>query len=133
MPSPSPPAPAPPPPAGDPGITLLHVIELPPAYARRQRVLAIVRDLDRRAAEHLERGAAALAGRAAVPIAKLSRLGDAGPEILKILDEGPPFDLVVLGSHSKLGLERALLGSVAEKVVRHARCPALVVRERTER
>lgn len=39
-------------------------------------------------------------------------------------------DLLILGSHGRSGLSRAFLGSVAEKVVRHAPCPVLVVRER---
>ena len=39
-------------------------------------------------------------------------------------------DLLILGSHGRTGLSRAFLGSVAEKVVRHAHCPVLVVRER---
>lgn len=112
------------------GLTLVHVIELPPPYAREQRMVPLVRDLDRYAAEHLERWAAALAPRAAVPIGKLLRIGAAGPEILKLLEEGPPFDLVVLGSHGRVGLPRVLLGSVAEKIVRHAPCPVLVVRPR---
>ena len=39
-----------------------------------------------------------------------------------------PADLIVIGSHGRGGLERALLGSVAEGVMRHAACPVLVVR-----
>jgi nucleotide-binding universal stress UspA family protein len=42
------------------------------------------------------------------------------------LDEDRTFDLVVMGSHGHTGVARLLLGSVAEKVVRHARCPVLV-------
>jgi nucleotide-binding universal stress UspA family protein len=42
-----------------------------------------------------------------------------------------PADLIVIGSHGRGGLERLLLGSVAESVVRHASCPVLVVRART--
>ena len=38
------------------------------------------------------------------------------------------YDLVVLGTHGRTGLKHVLLGSVAEKVVRHAPCAALVVR-----
>lgn len=38
-------------------------------------------------------------------------------------------DLVVVSTHGYTGLEHALLGSVAEKIVRHAHCPVLVVRE----
>ncbi|MFN7131906.1 MAG: universal stress protein [Myxococcales bacterium] len=37
--------------------------------------------------------------------------------------------LVVVGSHGYTGLKRILLGSVAEKVVRHAHCPVLIARE----
>jgi universal stress protein A len=39
-------------------------------------------------------------------------------------------DLIVIGTHGRTGIKRALLGSVAEKVVRHAPCPVLVVRSR---
>lgn len=38
------------------------------------------------------------------------------------------FDLIVLGTHGRTGLRHALLGSVAEKVVRKAPCPVLTVR-----
>jgi len=37
-------------------------------------------------------------------------------------------DLIVMGTHGRTGLGRALLGSVAEKTVRHAPCAVLVVR-----
>ena len=36
-------------------------------------------------------------------------------------------DLVVLGTHGRTGIKHALIGSVAEKVVRHAPCATLVV------
>lgn len=35
--------------------------------------------------------------------------------------------IIVVGSHGRHGLSHALMGSVAEKVVRHAPCPVLVV------
>jgi nucleotide-binding universal stress UspA family protein len=37
-------------------------------------------------------------------------------------------DLIVLGSHGRTGLQRWLLGSVAESVVRHAPCSVQVAR-----
>jgi nucleotide-binding universal stress UspA family protein len=39
-----------------------------------------------------------------------------------------PADLVVIGSHGRSGLRHALLGSTAEKVVRKAGCPVLVIK-----
>ena len=38
------------------------------------------------------------------------------------------FDLIVMGTHGRTGLKHALLGSVAEKVVRKAPCAVLTVR-----
>lgn len=37
-------------------------------------------------------------------------------------------DLIVMGSHGRRGLDRLLLGSVAESVVRHAPCSVEIVR-----
>lgn len=39
-------------------------------------------------------------------------------------------DLIVIGTHGRGGVDRALLGSVADRVVRLAPCPVLTVRER---
>jgi nucleotide-binding universal stress UspA family protein len=39
-------------------------------------------------------------------------------------------DLIVMGTHGRTGLQHALLGSVAEKVVRLAPCPVLTVRHK---
>ena len=36
-------------------------------------------------------------------------------------------DLIVVGTHGRTGIRRALLGSVAEQVVRRAHCPVIVV------
>jgi nucleotide-binding universal stress UspA family protein len=38
-------------------------------------------------------------------------------------------DLVLLGTHGRGGLDRALLGSVADRVIRLASCPVLTVRQ----
>lgn len=37
-------------------------------------------------------------------------------------------DLIVLGTHGRSGLTHALLGSVAEKVIREATCPVVTVK-----
>jgi nucleotide-binding universal stress UspA family protein len=39
-------------------------------------------------------------------------------------------DLIVLGTQGRGGIDRALLGSVADRVIRLASCPVLTVRER---
>jgi nucleotide-binding universal stress UspA family protein len=41
-------------------------------------------------------------------------------------------DLIVMGTHGRTGLTHALMGSVAEKVVRLAPCPVLVTRGTTK-
>jgi universal stress protein A len=38
-------------------------------------------------------------------------------------------DLIIMGSHGRTGLAHVLLGSVAERVIRHASCPVLVARK----
>ena len=37
-------------------------------------------------------------------------------------------DIIVIGSHGRAALGRALIGSVSDQVVRHAPCPVMVVR-----
>lgn len=48
-------------------------------------------------------------------------------EIVRFAREGS-YDLIALSTHGRTGLRHALLGSVAEKVVRKASCPVLTVR-----
>jgi nucleotide-binding universal stress UspA family protein len=63
-----------------------------------------------------------LAARAAL------RSGVAYQEIVTLaVDERA--DLIVIGTHGRGGIDRALLGSVADRVVRLAPCPVLTVRE----
>ena len=46
--------------------------------------------------------------------------------------EGHDIDLIVMGTHGRGGMAHLLMGSVAERVVRTARCPVLTVREARE-
>ena len=55
-------------------------------------------------------------------------VGDPGHEITTYAQENGA-DLIVLHSHGRTGLTRMLIGSVAERVVRLAHCPVLVLRE----
>ena len=79
------------------------------------------------------------ASRSLEAVKKLVEESGAGVKITLRTDEGSPadailrtiekeeVDLVVMGTSGKHGLDRFLLGSVAEKVVRSAGCPVLVV------
>lgn len=53
--------------------------------------------------------------------------GDPAAEILGLAQDLPA-DLIVMGTHGRTGLERLLMGSVAEQVVRKAPCPVLTVK-----
>lgn len=53
--------------------------------------------------------------------------GDAGTEIAGFA-ENKRADLIVIPSHGRTGLKRLLIGSVAERVVRLAHCPVLVLK-----
>jgi nucleotide-binding universal stress UspA family protein len=64
-----------------------------------------------------------------ITIETLVREGNAAAEIL---DQAASMnaDLLVIGTHGRSGLDRILLGSVAEKVLRKASCPVLTVPKR---
>lgn len=49
-------------------------------------------------------------------------------EVLVTLAEQEGHDLIVIGTHGRSGLARVLMGSVADRVLRHAPCPVLTVR-----
>lgn len=55
------------------------------------------------------------------------RVGNPGLEIADYAAETAA-ELIVIPSHGFSGVKRLVLGSVAEKVIRHARCPVLVLR-----
>jgi nucleotide-binding universal stress UspA family protein len=63
----------------------------------------------------------------AIPVRHVFLEGDPAEEIVRYgRDAGA--DLIVMGTHGRTGLERLLLGSVAEKVLRDASCSVLVVK-----
>ncbi len=74
----------------------------------------------------LEQAAEVLRGRR-VRARGVYRRGAAAEEIVRaVAAEGA--DLIVMGTHGRTGLAHALMGSVAESVVRRAACPVLMVR-----
>ena len=56
-----------------------------------------------------------------------ARIGDPGSEIVDYAKQVSA-DLIVMSSHGRSGISRLLLGSVAERVLRLATCPVLIVR-----
>ncbi len=55
--------------------------------------------------------------------------GDPAEEIIQYATDAG-IDLIVMGTHGRTGLERLLMGSVAEKVLRGAPCSVLIVKLR---
>jgi len=65
-----------------------------------------------------------------------------GGDVIPIVRFGKPFleiiqvakeenvDLLAVGTHGRAGVDRVILGSVAERIVRKARCPVMIVRGR---
>ena len=58
------------------------------------------------------------------------RVGVAHDEVVAAA-QAESADMLVMGTHGRAGLDRFLLGSVAERVVRLAPCPVLTVRPTT--
>jgi nucleotide-binding universal stress UspA family protein len=112
-------------------LVLLHAYPIPGYTFPDGSVVAspkMMQELAEGAERHLEewRGEAeALLGAPRVTTEKV--IGEPAAEIVAAASE-KGYDLLVLGTHGRSGLEHALMGSVAERVVRKARCPVLTIR-----
>lgn len=82
-----------------------------------------LRERGQRAVEHIERMADAHGVAAETEIKE----GDPADEILSYAEEIDA-DAIVSGTHGRSGIKRHLIGSVAERLVRHANCPVMTVR-----
>jgi len=104
-------------------LVLLHVVPPPVAMAGEGLVLP--------APDPADEGVWHLLHQLDVPTGILAlrqvEQGDAAGEILRVAEEVNA-DLIVMGTHGRTGLPRLLMGSVAEKVLRRALCPVLVVK-----
>jgi nucleotide-binding universal stress UspA family protein len=108
-------------------ITLVHCWEAPTySYGGGMYVgVDVVTPIETSASGCLEEALVLLQKR--MPAAKsVLRCGPAWEEIL-LAGAEIQADLIVVGTHGRRGLNRALLGSVAEKVVRMAEVPVLTV------
>jgi nucleotide-binding universal stress UspA family protein len=113
---------------------LLHVWEIPP-YIPPEAMVGMpgqsAQTLSYTAHAHAEHQMKAFRGELASAGVKIDgaelESGDAARTIVELADSGG-FDLIVMGTHGRTGIGHLLMGSVAEKVVRRARCPVLTVR-----
>lgn len=111
-------------------LTLVHVYQAPvvdfPGYIADARVLAEVASAAETALSKWKHEAVQ-AGAPGVDTA--AAMGVPWDHIVRMAKDGH-YELIVIGTHGRTGLRHVLVGSVAEKVVRHAHCPVLVVRPR---
>jgi universal stress protein A len=77
-----------------------------------------------RAEANLDKEAARLAA-SGLTVKRIKTDGVPQTEVARIA-EVEKADLVICGSHGRTGLKHVLLGSMAEGIVRHCRCPVLV-------
>jgi nucleotide-binding universal stress UspA family protein len=118
--------------AFDASLVLLSVAEAFPVMMEMasatswEQITNDVREHMRRVLDdaHQEATAAGLASEAHLEEASVSRVCDV------IVDQAREHhcDLIVMGTHGRRGLAHALLGSDAERVLRQAPCPVLMVR-----
>lgn len=108
-------------------LTLVHVEETLPEYPADiagygMGVVAIERN---RSANLLANASPAIEG---VHFERRVLKGDPAHEILRFAEQ-ENVDLIVMGTHGRRGLSRLVMGSVAESVLRRAKCPVLTVRQ----
>jgi nucleotide-binding universal stress UspA family protein len=110
-------------------VTLFHVYSVPSYVFPDGSTFVAGPEVTTRIADDVSNALAAAArsaeGRSGVPVLTRSAIGAPFEEILRVAGD---FDLIVMGTHGRTGLRHLVLGSVAEKVVRHASCPVLTVR-----
>jgi nucleotide-binding universal stress UspA family protein len=112
----------------DASITVMHAYEIPVIGFPDGALVATV-DVATRIQEAAKKGLdAAVAARSArgVKITSVLRDGVAWEEI-RAVAEDVHADIIVIGTHGRRGIARALLGSVAENVIRTVKTPVLTI------
>lgn len=118
----------------DATIDLIHVWEVPP-YIPPEAMVGVpghdtqtLADVAHGTAEQeMQRFVKELEGGGVHVQRTLLDSGDPGRTIVEVAEkEG--YDMIVLGTHGRTGLSHLLMGSVAERVVRHSSRPVLTVR-----
>jgi nucleotide-binding universal stress UspA family protein len=113
-------------------VTLLHVVQppwysMPPAGYGFIETGDLAGQLDAIAARSLDEWRKSAIEEGYPPAEVVRAQGVPWHEIVEFAKRGS-YELIVVGTRGRTGVARALLGSVAEKVVRHAPCAVLVVR-----
>jgi len=109
-------------------VTVLHVIQpvvYPADFGYPPTVLESDEAMRRQIDERLE----SMSRVAGTNAESLVRVGQPYLEIAAAARELGA-DLIIVATHGRTGLKHVLLGSTAERVVRHAPCPVLTVRDR---
>lgn len=109
-------------------VVLLHAFDIP-AVGYPDGTLIATADMTTRVLESAQIGLQRQVSdyeSSGVPLRSVVKQGDAWRSIVNTADE-LDVDMIVMGTHGRRGLPRALLGSVAEKVVRAAHVPVLTV------
>jgi nucleotide-binding universal stress UspA family protein len=106
-----------------------HAIELAARLGARLLVLSVVSGTPsvREARQLAIEGIVQRARAAGAETRGMTWDGDAGESIVDVA-EAEAADLIVVGTHERGAVGRLFLGSVSDHVVRHARCPVMVVR-----
>jgi len=109
-------------------LNVVHVVSMRAAIGQDDVLLRSPPDidhLDRTLTEHVSSTLSAL-GHGAPPVVTHLRAGDPAREIAQLAVDLDA-DAIVVGTHGRRGIARLVLGSVAERVLRYATCPVLVV------
>lgn len=108
-------------------VRVLHVVEPPTLFTAPEVAAYVAPEESAEEAKALVAKAADALRSAGINVSTAVMQGD--PKS-KIIDDAKSWgaDLIVLGSHGRKGLERFLLGSVSDAVLRHAHCSVEIVR-----
>lgn len=109
--------------------TILHVINFPGGKDSFESDVAsnLVQEEMKKQGEKVLEKVRSEVGSCEVTLDTKLRWGEAANEILQEAKEGK-YDLIVIGSRGLSNIEYWLMGSISQRVVRHAKCPVLVVR-----
>ena len=106
-------------------LVLLHVMPPPPTYVSGYAGYGWLPPYNPEPDERLEALEVANDG---LKVERVHLVGIEGETIVRFADQ-TDCDLIVMGTHGYGGFTRFLLGSVADYVIRHAKCPVSVVKD----